>query len=298
MENTTKILALTLSIFLTSSLSFAEEVTLPPHLTWEKVEEKCATFSESKRKNHKICKAAEKRKRQEEKLEAFPFLSLRMFSDLSFVNMQGKDKNSGAGFNLNSEYGLKTSFMLVQHYNNGFKTYQGLGFEHIEFENSLLKPLVDRQMNLWDVSLGFVFNPWRTGSLDMKLVYGESYYLRSYSATQLKLDKYFVPGLQVRFNQDLFSVGQTDLGLGLKGGVLKDFEARNRQEPLANYDVQVNYNYGLEVYARKQWSSWSIMGGISYDVVKKDTSILEAENRETTVNLRFAIPLGFNEGDE
>ncbi len=292
------ILVLVLSFFASEAIAQEQawkKVKLPSHLTWEKVEEKCGSFSDKKRLTNKVCKHAENRRRYIEENLAYPFLAFRLYSEYKFMDMELKDLSNGGRATLTSDTDIKLTGLLVQHYNRSFKTYQSISFEYIDMDNSLSKPLIDPTLNLWDFGVGLIWNPWRTGSLDFSFHYGEQFYVRALDTTHLRFDEYLVPSLHLKYAQDLFSFGQTDVGIAGNVGVSRGFRAEHREEITGNYDVDVNWNYGAELYARKQWNGWSISGSLGYGRMQRNTSIVEAEARETTFGLKIAIPMGFND---
>lgn len=229
-------------------------------------------------------------------MEKYPFISMRFFTDYSFTDYEVKDKVNGGSATLVTKSHVKLDAKLVQHYSPKFKSYLGIGFQAVEYENTLTRPLVNPNLSLWDFNGGLIYNPWSRLSLDLSLHYGDNYYVRNYNATHLKFSKHLVPSVQLQANYDMFSFGDLDFGLGGKIGYTMPFTAKDREEVEGNFDVEGSLNYGADLYARKQFEKWSIGGGVGVMKRQLNTSITEGDLTEVTIGLKIAIPFGWNEG--
>lgn len=294
-RGTMKLLITTIIMMLSANV-FAEEIILPAHLTWEKVDKKCNSWSQEKREANKVCKESDRRLKEKDVLDSYPFVSFRMHSDLTFSVLEGRDIQNGGTFSLASEYGIKLMPIFAQHISPSFKTYQALTMEYIEFDNSIVRPLINPRTDLYTFTLGLIYNPWRTGSLDFNVSYGENYYLRSKTLNTLTIDKYLVPTIQLKFSQDVISFGGVDVGFAGKYAISTGFRASNREEASGNYDVYQNDSKGLEIYARKAFKHWTIMGALGYEFNQKNTSIMDGDITQTVFGFRIAVPFGFNDG--
>jgi hypothetical protein len=266
-------------------------------MTWEEIDLKCQNFDVQKRmKNKKVCDKAGKIVTSHQKKEKYPFIALRLFTDYSFTDYEVHDKVNNANASIVSKSHIKINARLVQHYSPGFKTYLGIGYQDLIFENSLNKPIVNNHLNLWDFHGGLIFNPFNRLSLDLSAHYGDVYYIRGQGPSNLKFSQHLVPSFNLRGQFDLFTYGSLDFGLGGNIGYTLPFKAEHREEPEGNFDVKGSLNYGAEVFARKQFERWSLGGGIGFNRKEMPTSISDGELTEVTVGLKIAIPFGWNEG--
>jgi len=278
-------------------VSFAAEANNKTKLTWEQVNLKCLNFSEEKKIKHKkVCDQAESIVRKKQEDEKFPFMSVRFFSDYSFTSYEVKDTQNGTRASLVSSSHIKNDLRLVQHYQSGFKTYLGIGHQNLIFENSLSKPLVNDHLKLWNYMGGIIFNPIERLSLDVSVHYADVFYVRAQGTNNLKFSQHLTPMGLVKAQFDLFSNGHLDFGLAGHLGLMPSFNAKNRDEVEGNFKAKTSLNYGGEVFARKQFESWSLAGNIGFNQRQMDASISEGRLNEVTIGFKIAVPFGFNEG--
>lgn len=264
-------------------------------VSWDYVHKKCQNLSEEKKQKHEIlCEQASKMMELKNK-DYFPFLSTRINSGYSFTNLDVENRANGSQTNLTTKYHFKLNPQLVSHLSDNFKLYAGVNFQQLEFDNKQLIPLHNTSLSLFGGEIGFIYNPWKTASIDFSYHYGELFYLRVKNASRLQLDSHTASSLQLKVSQDIFSHGKTDIGVMGNIGFTPGFNAKNRQEESGNYRVKDNFNYGLELYTRKQFNLISLSGGIGYNYIERDTQGLNQELSEKYFALRIAIPLGWNE---
>lgn len=264
----------------------------------EKIRIKCANLKpENRLKFAKICDKAEKESKQQQIIDKYPFISTRFSTDYVFSDYEIHEKSTGARGTIVSKNNIKYNLKLVHHYSPGFKSYFGLGYQSLDMENTISKPLVNPDLNLWDFSLGAIFNPFEKTVLDIALVYGDVYYVRPYSSTNLKFTKQLVPQLQISLAYDLFSYGQIDFGLKGNIGYTPKFTSEDRDEVLGNFKADDSINYGGEIFARKQFEQWSLSGAIGINKKDLNTNYMDGELKEVNFGIKIAIPFGWN-GDK
>lgn len=297
-----KITAL-LSAVLFIPLAANAKDTIPPkkytkkRISVEEARSRCANFSPEKRaKFAKICDKVEQISKQAQIKEKYPFISMRFGTEYFFTDYEVKEKATGAGASLVTESNFRLDLKMVQHFSPKFKTYLGLGYQDIKFENTLPKPMRNPHLNLWDFNGGVIYNPTSRFGLDLGLHYGDVFYIRPYSASELKFTKRLVPHLQLQAYYDVFSFGDLDFGVAGKLGYTPPFTSRDRDENFGNFKAKASLNYGGEIYARKQYEQWSIAGGVGVSRKQMDTNYIEGELTDVSVGLRVAIPFGWNEG--
>ena len=264
-------------------------------VSWDYVHKKCQNFTEEKRNKHEVlCDKAQNMQDLKNK-DYFPFLSTRINSGYSFTNLDVTNKANDRQTNLSTRYHFKLNPQLVSHLSENFKLYAGINFQQLEFDNKQSIPLNNPSLSLFGGEIGFIYNPWKTGSLYFSYHYGELFYLRVKNASQLQLDSHTASSFQLKFAQDVFSYGKTDFGVLGNFGFTPGFNAKNRQEQLGNYIVKDNFNYGVELYTRKHFDLISLSGGIGYNYIERDTQGFNQELSEKYFSLKVAIPLGWNE---
>lgn len=277
-------------------LTFNAKANPKNKLTWEQIHLKCLNFSEEKQiKNKKVCDKAEKIVREVQEKERYPFFSVRFFSDYSFTSYEVKDLQNGSRASLVSSSHVKNDLRFVQHYQSGFKTYLGIGHQNLIFENSLSKPLVNEQLKLWNYMGGLIVNPIERLSLDFSIHYADVFYVRAQGSDKLKFSQHLTPVGLVKAQFDIFSHGKMDFGLAGHLGIMPSFNAKNRDEVEGNFKAKTSLNYGGEIFARKQFESWSLGGNIGFNRRQMDTSISEGHLNEVTIGFKIAVPFGFNE---
>lgn len=285
-----------ISCLIFSTLSGAAEPKTNPKkkLTWAEADLKCQGFNAEQRLKHKkVCDQARQKVVAQQKLDKYPFYSGRAFFDYSSTNYNVTDKSSGAGADLVSDHNVKLTAQFVYHYSPSLKTYLGLSYKNLNFDNPKSKIILNRNVDVWDFHGGLIVNPFSILSLDLSAHYGDIYYIRGEGA-DLKFSKFLVPQLNLKGNLDLFSLGGIDFGLGGNIGYALPFKAKHREEIQGNFDVEGNWAYGGEIYGRKQFEKWSISGGISKNYQQLNTSQAKGQVEEVTFGVKIAIPLGFN----
>lgn len=285
------------SIIQAQDLSSKVKPSLKNRMTVEQARIKCANLSpEKKVRFAKICAKVENISKKAQIKEKYPFVSLRSGVDYYFTDYEVKEKSSGAGATLVSKNHVGLNFKLVQHFSPKFKTYLGFGYQNIYFENTLSKPLVNPNLNLVDFNGGIIYNPSSRLTFDLGLHYGDVYYVRPYSNSELKFTKQLVPSAQLQVGYDLFSYGNLDFGIKGQLGYTPQFRSEDRDEVLGNFKAKSSLNYGGEIYARKQFDQWSVSGGIGLSKKQMETNYMDGELTQVNFGIKIAIPFGWNEG--
>lgn len=266
-------------------------------VNWERVDLKCHKLSPEKAlKYKKFCQKARHEVSQKQKQEKYPFIALRVFSDYSITNYEVKDTTSGAHATLSSKSNMKFTVNLVEHYSKGFKSYVGLSYQNIDFDQPTSKHINNPNLDLWGFHGGLVFNPFNRLSLDLGGAYRDFYYIRGYGPDELKFSKHLVPEIYLNGQLDLFSAGSLDFGLGGHVAYAFPFDAKQREEPEGNFHVEGNLSYGGSIIARKQFESWSLSGEIGMNRQNLKTSVTDGYVDDVTFGLKIAVPFGWNEG--
>lgn len=295
-----KILIIIVSLIGMSSGSFGAEAqpVKKEKLTWSQADLRCQNLSSEQRLQHqKTCDEARRRVVAKQKSEKYPFYAGRFFVDYSSTNYHVKDKASGAGADFVTTSNVKIESNFVFHYSPSFKSYLGLSYSNLIFDNPNSKTILNRNLDVWDFHGGVIYNPIKRLSLDLSAHYGDVYYIRG-QGNDLKFSKFLVPQINLKGSFDLFTLGGIDIGLGANIGYALPFKAEHREEPQGNFDVEGNLAYGGEIYGRKQFDRWSISGGIAKQVQHVNTSQSEGRVEQVSVGVKIAIPFGWNEQDK
>lgn len=260
----------------------------------EEVRKRCLQLEGAKKlKFESICKKAEEISKREQLKEKYPFMSLRAESDFLFTEYEIKEKSSGLGGNLVSKSHYNFGVKLLQHYSPSTKSYFGLNYQHLEFDNSLSKPLLNPKVKMLNFDAGILLTPISRLHLDFGLHYGDVFYIRPYGTQNLKVTKQLVPSGHVFAAYDVFSQGGVTFGIKGKLAYVLPFTSEDREDPQGNFKAKGSLNYGAEVYGRKQFQKWSLAGGLGVSERDMGTNYMEGKLRSVNVGVKVAIPFGW-----
>lgn len=287
-------LALALTLSLTAQ---AQEPTIKAgrkYISLEEADIRCQKLPDEKRAISQICKDVRKKLLAYKEKQKYPFFSTRIETNFYHTDIQASDKLNGGEMMLGSRHNLELGVSLYQHYTDNFKSYLSVNYRNFEIDNTLAIPFSNPTQNLWAFGLGVNYNPTPRLSLAGGIVFEELYFIRARDLNSLVFDQYQIPGLRLKIGYDLFTLGQTDIGLALEGKVYKTFDAENYEEPTGNYRVgTVPWNYNVEVYARKQFKTWAFQGSLIYRQEEIRTEIVKQSEKTVGASLKFAIPFGY-----